>query len=63
MQAVVADQFQTRRYTLKRITKVCNPVDKSGTPILLAGPAKGSPNPITPAVIRHPLDHLVCYKL
>ena len=49
IQVEVADQFQTRRYDLVKITKLCNPVDKAGTPTLLAGPNKGDAKPITPA--------------
>lgn len=61
IQVDVSDQFQTRRYDLKKITKLCNPVGKSGDPVLLSGPDKGAPKPISPATIRHPDDHLVCY--
>jgi hypothetical protein len=61
LQVDLADQFQTRRYDLKRITKLCNPVNKSGTPVYLAPPSKGSPALITPATIQNPADHLVCY--
>jgi hypothetical protein len=61
LQVDVADQFETRRWDLKRITKLCNPVNKSGSPTYLAPPSKGSPAPITPASIRHPTNHLVCY--
>jgi hypothetical protein len=65
MQVEVADQFDgmaARRYDLKRVTKLCNPVAKSGTPNYLAGDNEGSPKPITPATIDNPVDHLVCYK-
>jgi hypothetical protein len=62
LQVTVADQFQSRRYDLKRISKLCNPVNKSGSPVYLAPPSKGSPAPITPATIQNPNDHLVCYK-
>lgn len=61
IQVDVSDQFQTRRYDLKKITKLCNPVAKSGDPVLLAGPDTGAPKPIAPATIRHPDDRLVCY--
>lgn len=61
IQVVVADQFQTRRYDLKKITRLCNPVGKSGTPVFLAGPQRGMPFPIAAATIRRPDDHLVCY--
>jgi len=65
MQVDVVDQFDgmtSRRYDLKRITKLCNPVDKSGAPVFLAGDNEGDPKAITPAVIDNPDDHLVCYK-
>jgi len=62
LQVVAADQFQSRRYDLTKITRLCNPVDKSGSPVLVSGPDKGQPLPITPASIRHPGVHLVCYQ-
>lgn len=61
IQVEVSDAFQTRRYDLKKITRLCNPVDKSGSPAYLAGPNKGEPKPIAPASRRNPEDHLVCY--
>lgn len=61
-QVDVEDQFETRRYDLKKITKFCTPVSKSGAPVLLAGPDRGTPKPITAAVVRNPDDHLVCYQ-
>lgn len=61
-QVDVEDQFQTRRYDLKKITKLCNAVAKSGAPVFQAGPSEGSPKPITPATIKNPQDHLVCYR-
>lgn len=57
-----ADQFQIRRYDLRRITRLCQPVVKSGSPVFLAGPQKGSPKSITPSTIRHPERFLVCYR-
>jgi hypothetical protein len=62
IQVDVADQFQSRRYDLKKITRLCNPVDKSGSPAIVSGPNKGQPVPITPSSIRHPDSHLVCYQ-
>lgn len=62
IQVDVEDQFQTRRYDLKKITKLCNPVDKSGSPVILNGPNAGDPKPITPATIIDPENHLVCYQ-
>jgi cysteine-rich repeat protein len=62
-QVDVTDQFQTRRYDLKRITKLCVPVAKDvvpgSPPVRLAD---GSPVTIEPSPIRNPKDHLVCYK-
>ncbi len=63
IQVDVADQFQTRRYDLLKVTKVCNAVDKAGTPVILAGPQKGAAKPITPAVRTTPDQHLVCYQV
>ena len=62
MQVDVTDRFQTRRYDLKKITKLCQPVDKSGSPVLLKGPNAGDPVLLEPAVIRHADDNLVCYQ-
>lgn len=61
IQVEVTDQFQSRRYDLKKITKLCAPVATSGLPALLAGPDEGEPKPITPAIIQHPTNLLVCY--
>ena len=66
MQAVVADQFYTRRYNLTKITRLCNPVAKQEDPlfppVLFTGSsATTTPKPITPATIRNPNAHLVCY--
>jgi hypothetical protein len=55
-----SDHFQTRRYDVKKITRVCLPVDKSGTPVVLK---TGAPRPITPASIRHFGSDLVCYQV
>lgn len=52
-----------RRYDLKKVAWLCDPVAKSGTPSVLAGPAKGTPFPLTPAVVRHPGASLVCYTV
>jgi cysteine-rich repeat protein len=62
MQIQASDQFQSRRYDLKRLTKLCVPTDKSGSPVLLAGDDKGAPFPITPATVLNPALHLVCYQ-
>ena len=62
IQVDVVDQFQTRHYDLTKVTKLCAPVDKSGTPVLLSGPHKAQPVPITPAAIRNQAAHLVCYQ-
>lgn len=61
-QVDVEDQFQTRRYDLKKVTKLCNPVAKSGDPVLLSGPDKGVAKPIEPATIENPGHYLLCYQ-
>ncbi|MEO2166772.1 MAG: hypothetical protein ABGY42_01380, partial [bacterium] len=64
MQAVVEDGQQTRRYDLKKPTKLCLPVrtsvDPLDPPLLLSGSDKGDPKTITPAAARND-DALVCY--
>jgi hypothetical protein len=62
VQVDVQDQFQTRRYDLKGITKVCLPTAKSGNPRFLKGDLKGEPAPFTPATVRHPEALLACYR-
>jgi cysteine-rich repeat protein len=62
MQIHATDQFQTRRYDLKKLTKLCVPTGKSGSPVLLAGDDKGAPFPITPATVLNPALHLLCYQ-
>lgn len=62
IQIDVADSFQTRRYDLKTITKVCTPAAVSGTPALLRGPEKGARIPFLEASSKHPSRHLVCYR-
>ncbi|MFQ5667622.1 MAG: DUF6073 family protein [Candidatus Binatia bacterium] len=66
MQVDVQDQFQTRRYDLKKITKICTPAEKREDPnapsAILSGPNKGDAKPIKAAGIRNPNDHLVCYR-
>lgn len=59
LQVDAADEFQTRRYDLKKVTRLCVPVDKSGSPLVLK---TGDPHPITPTAIRHPLSNFVCYQ-
>ncbi len=60
VQLDAADHFQTRRYDVKKITRICLPVDKSGTPIVAK---TGAPKPITPSFLRHPASNLVCYQV
>ena len=59
----VQDQFEDRSYVLTKLTRVCNPVTKSGTPTptILRGPTTGMPFPITGSVKRNP-QRLVCYS-
>ena len=62
MQVEASDQFQSRRYDLKKLTKLCLPVNKSGNPVQLSGPNKGDPFPITVATVINPTAHLLCYQ-
>jgi hypothetical protein len=66
MQVEVADQLQTWRYDLRKLTKLCDPVAKGEDPgdpaLVLSGPSHGTPMPVEPASRRHPALHLVCYK-
>jgi glucose/arabinose dehydrogenase len=62
IQVDVADQFESRRYDLKKVTKLCVPVAKSGSPSIMCGPTTGTPKPIDGATIRNPANHLLCYK-
>ena len=58
-QVDVVDDFQTRRYDLKKPTRLCVPVTTAGTPAALKG---GAPVPFTATARRHPGGHLVCYQ-
>lgn len=62
-QVDVADRFQTRRYDLKKIVALCHPTSVTGTPRLLSGPDKGTLLPLTPAAIRRPTVHVLCYQV
>lgn len=62
MQVEMVDQFQSRRYDLKQVTKLCLPTTKDGSPVYLDGPNAGTPKSIAAANIRNPEDHLLCYK-
>ena len=62
MQVDASDGFQTRRYDLDRITRLCQPVAKSGSPVVLKGPGVGTPVPLAPADVRYPFDHLLCFQ-
>jgi hypothetical protein len=57
----VQEQFEDRSYLLTKLTRVCNPVTKSGTPTILRGPTKGTPFQITGSARRNP-QRLVCYS-
>lgn len=59
----VVDQFQSRRYDVKGITKLCVPTAKSGSPTFLKGDGTGLPASLTPATVRHDADLLVCYQV
>jgi hypothetical protein len=62
VQIDVTDAFQTRRYDLKRVTRLCTPLDKSGAPIVLSGPDKGTPKTICEMVRirRIALRRVIC---
>lgn len=63
-QVEVVDDFdgvQARRYDLTKVSMLCVPTAKSGTPTLQSGPNRGDPKPISPASVRHANDNLVCY--
>jgi Outer membrane protein Omp28 len=62
VQVDVEDQFQVRRYDLLKVTKLCNPVAKSGSPVILSGAERGNPKPIEPALVGDPDSRLVCYR-
>ena len=65
MQVEIRDELdpaQTRRYDLLHVSRVCVPTEKSGTPLYLNGPAKGSVKTIAAATVRDPAEGLVCYR-
>lgn len=62
IQVDVADQFQTRRYDLLRIEKLCAPVAKSGSPLFLSGPDAGTPKAIGGSTVDNPNTYLACYR-
>ncbi len=62
-QVDVNEDGATKRYDLKKIAALCLPADKSGAPVLLAGPQKGAPKPIVPAAIHDPATALLCYTV
>ena len=63
-QIVVTDQFDQpdRQYDLLRVSRLCNPVKKTGTPTFLNGPQRNQPKIVSPAnAFKHAEAHLVCY--
>jgi hypothetical protein len=62
IQVDVTDQFETRRYELTKVSKLCLPTAKSGSPVFLKGAAKGTPATLAPAAVQHANEHLFCYK-
>lgn len=58
-QVDVVDDFQTRRYDLKKPTRLCLPVTTAGAPTLLKGGAAVS---FTATALRHATGDLVCYQ-
>jgi hypothetical protein len=61
VQVDATDRLHGARYDLKKPALICNPVGKGGAPVVLAGPHKQEAFPITPAAVRNPAQHLVCY--
>jgi len=59
VQVDAADQFQSRRYDLKKLTRLCYPVAESGAPVILK---TGAAVPFTPAALRHAGVQLACYR-
>lgn len=60
-QVQVQDQFENRNYLLKKVTRLCYPAAKTGTPSVTSGSNAGAPFPITPSTRRNN-TRLVCYK-
>jgi len=63
LQMELEDQFQGRRYDLKKVTRLCVPAAKSGDPLFLSGPQKGTPVGLAPATVRNPAAMLLCYRV
>ena len=61
-QLELSDLFQTRRYDLGGLTRVCAPTAKTGSPVILSGRARGVPFPIEPAFPARPDVLLACYR-
>jgi len=61
IQVELVEQFESRRYDLKKLVRFCTPVAKDGNPVLLSGPQQGTPKDIEPAVIQNPEVFLACY--
>lgn len=59
----VADQFETRRYDLQKVTRLCAPAEPAGAPVVVSGPDAGRPVPVASAPVRRPADQLVCYRV
>jgi len=59
VQLDAGDRFQSRRYELKKLTRLCYPVAESGAPAVLK---TGVPISFTPAALRHETVHLACYQ-
>jgi hypothetical protein len=62
-QLELGDAFQTRRYDLLALSRVCLPVAKSGSPGWLRGPRAGEPVEIAPATVRHGELGYACYRV
>jgi YVTN family beta-propeller protein len=62
-QIELGDAFQTRRYDVVELTRVCLPAETSGQPRWLRGPRAGEPVALAPAQVRHPERAYVCYRV
>ncbi len=60
------DLFQTRRYELKKLSRVCVPAslaqDPNAPSTILAGRDRGEPRPFPAAEVARPATRFLCYK-
>ncbi len=66
IQVEVEDEFQIRRYDLRKLTKLCIPTEIVEDPekptFLLWGPSRATRKLIEPAEIRNQHTYLLCYR-